>query len=175
MMRAQLAALRSFVLLVCWIGIVRATTLLTIGASPMEMTVAPKEYQRFEIDLVNDYCSKTDIQARQLCMNTPYVKVHVVGCQGESWLLTNPTQSGEPTVSSYEYMSANGNGTNFVESSEFSVVQSTTHIAVYNPGYNHPSKTSTFQIWAENSLDYYGYIPGVTPIMRPGDQWFQVK
>ena len=99
-------------------------------------------------------------------MGTPHVKVHVHGCVGEAWLLTNPTKTWEPTVGNTEFISQHGNSTTFVEMSEFDVVQSTTNIAVYNPRLSGP--TAYFQIWAENDNDPQGKIITVTPINRPG-------
>jgi hypothetical protein len=171
-----------------------AAQLLTIGASPMELTVGTNAYVRFKIDLINDYCGKADSQARGLCMSTPYAKVKVVGCRGEAWLLTNPTKTWEPTIANAEFISKKGNETTFVELSEFSVVpypypfytesvrahrkplrqaQSVTHIAVYNPGLNLAGE-GRFQIWVENTKDPQGQQPAVRPLMRPGDQWFQL-
>jgi hypothetical protein len=188
----------SLALLLCWLGFAQgASRLLTLGAAPLELLVAAKTYMRFKIDLVNDYCGKTDVQARSLCMATPKAKVKVVGCRGEAWLLTNPTKTWEPTIANTEFISKKGNGTTFVELSEFDVVcppplflsppcnrgkgthsswtqvQSVTHIAVYNPGVNLGGDTR-FQIWAENTNDPQGQHPGVKPLMRPGDQWFQL-
>lgn len=134
----------------------------------MELSAAPGAYVRFKIDIVNDYCGKAEIQARSLCMGTPSVRVHVQGCVGESWLLTNPTKTWQPTVSNAEFTSNNGNQTTFTEESAFSVVQSLTHVAVYNPGIQDPSLTSYFQIWVVNVNDPSGAIDTITPINRPG-------
>jgi len=141
---------------------------LTIGAQPVEMIAAPGEYVRFKIDIVNDYCGKADIQSRSLCMGTPALRVHVQGCVGESWLLTNPTQTTLPTVASHEFMSNNGNTTTFTEESAFNAVQSTTHVAVFNPGIQDASLKAIFQIWVVNTNDPDGKISTITPLNRPG-------
>ena len=44
------------------------TQFLTIGAPPVEMSAPPGTYVRFTIDIVNDYCAKAAVQARNLCI-----------------------------------------------------------------------------------------------------------
>merc|ERR1711871_1093912 len=129
------------------------STLLTLGAEPLQMVVEPNQYMKFMIDIANDYCAKTEVSARQLCMMTPQARVTVKNCRGETWLLVNPTKPWEPTIGNVEFVSQHGNNTNYIEVSEFQVVQLQTHLAVYNPATNYP-RGSTFQIWAENLLDY---------------------
>jgi len=161
------------VLISGWRGEAASARLLTLGAEPQQFTVLPKQYMRFEINLINDYCAKPTSIARGLCMKTPKARISVSNCHGEAWLLVNPTKAAEPTVNNREFISMHGNSTNFIEVSEFSVVQAVTHIAVFNPAQLYYGAT-TFQIWAVNTLDTSagGQVSKIVPLPRVHeDSW----
>jgi len=123
------------------------------------------------------YCASTAAVSRQLCQITPYAKVVVKNCKGESFLLSNPITNARPTMHQYDFISRKGNTSNYIEASEFSVTLAETWLAVYNPGeqatlgYN---DVAYFQISLINTLDSQGKFEEIVPTLRPGDQWFEV-